>query len=124
MGLLEEHERQRSQKLRRQHRIIVITFKTIFLMFVFVLLCVMVAVIATELWGVSFLTWIDQHPTFAARFNTHHWLSRGIALLILLLLAHKIWLVFSFSVKRLLVWWKWWTLWRSPSVTEPEQPAT
>lgn len=121
MGFLDERERQRSRLLRRRQRVVSITFKTIFLMFVAVLLCVMAAIVAVDLGGISFLKWIDQHPAFAARYNPHHWLSRGIALLVIFLLAQKVWLVLSLSVKRLIIWCDWW---RKPSTKEPEQPVT
>ncbi len=105
--------------MRRQQWVLSVAFKAIFLLFVFVLLFVIVAVIAIEVGGFDFLKWMGQHPAFSAKYNPHQWLSRGLALLILLLLVHKIWLILSFYVKRLLVWW---SLWRRPAVTEPEQP--
>ena len=94
MGLLEDAERRRADGLRWQQRLLLVSAQGVFLLIVaaFLLFLAVAAVVmvAVEFGHWGYLAWAGRHPALVARYDPHHWLSRAVALVALLSLAHAV----------------------------------
>ena len=108
MGLLEGEEQRCIQRQHKQAKIVSTTFKALFCLILPLIFCLLLLLLAVDLGGLDFLTWIDRHPAFASKYNPHHWLTKAVAWAIIILLAYHTWRFLSFSARKSALWWELW----------------
>ncbi len=88
-----------------------------------VLLTVLVSAVALEVGGLPLLHWATTHPAAWAKYDPHHWVSRLLALCVLLSLGHAVLLALHDYWVKITIWRRVFLPWRREKQAEPEQPS-
>lgn len=87
------------------------------------LLSALAGAIALELGGLPLLHWAAAHPTTWAKHDPHHWISRLLALCILLSLGRAALMALRDPTAKFLAWRRVFLPWHRQKQAEAKQPV-
>lgn len=88
------------------------------------LLVALASAVALEFGGLPLLHWAAAHPAARAKYDPHHWLSRLLALCILLSIGHTAFAAMRNPAAKLLAWQRVFLPWRKEKPMMAEQPMS
>lgn len=88
------------------------------------LLAALASAVALEFGGLPLLHWVTAHPAARAKYDPHHWLSRLLALCILLSIGHTAFAAMRNPAAKTLAWQRVFLPWRKKKPMAAEQPMS